>query len=61
MKMVSPDSMPSDSFPVPDSIVTVPVCEQTGQLATPSCPSVRYEVFIAGTEPKTPCAIHSRH
>ena len=60
MKMIRPDSMPSDSFPVPDSIVTAAVCEQTGQLATPSCPSVRYEVFIAGTEPKTPCSLHSR-
>ena len=60
MKTVQPDSLPSDSFAVPDSITTVAVCEQTGQLATPSCPRVRYEVFIAGTEPKTPCALHSR-
>ncbi len=61
MKTVRPDSMSSDSFPVPDSIVTAAVCEQTGQLATPSCPLVRYEVFTAGTEPTTPCALHSRH
>jgi 1A family penicillin-binding protein len=60
MKTVRPDSMPSDSFPVPDSIVTAAVCEQTGQLATPTCPLVRYEVFVAGTEPTTPCALHSR-
>ena len=60
MKTVRPDSAQSDSFPVPDSIVTAAVCEQTGQLATPSCPRVRYEVFVAGTEPMTPCALHSR-
>jgi 1A family penicillin-binding protein len=60
MKTIRPDSMPSDSFPVPDSIITAPVCEQTGQLATPVCPRVRYEVFIAGTEPMSPCALHSR-
>jgi 1A family penicillin-binding protein len=60
MKTVRPDSMPSDSFPVPDSIVTAAVCEQSGQLATPACPRVRYEVFIAGTEPTVPCALHSR-
>ena len=60
MKTVRPDSAQSDSFPVPDSIVTAAVCEQTGQLATPSCPRVRYEVFVAGTEPQTPCALHSR-
>jgi len=60
MKTVRPDSLSSDSFPVPDSIVTAAVCEQTGQLATPACPSVRYEVFIAGNEPTTPCVLHSR-
>ncbi len=60
MKTVRPDSAQSDSFPVPDSIVTTAICEQTGQLAAPSCPRVRYEVFVAGTEPTTPCALHSR-
>jgi 1A family penicillin-binding protein len=60
MKTVRPDSLPSDGFAVPDSITTVAVCEQTGQLAAPSCPRVRYEVFIAGTEPKTPCALHPK-
>jgi penicillin-binding protein 1A len=60
MKTVRPDSMPSGSFAVPDSIISMAVCEQTGQLATPACPRVRYEVFITGTEPKVPCAIHSR-
>jgi 1A family penicillin-binding protein len=60
MKTVHPDSLPSDSFPVPDSIITVAACGQTGQLATPLCPRVRYEVFIAGTEPTVPCALHSR-
>ena len=61
MKTVRPDSLPSDSFAVPDSITTAAVCEQTGQLATPICPRVRYEVFAVGTEPKVPCALHSRH
>ncbi|MBN2465242.1 PBP1A family penicillin-binding protein [candidate division WOR-3 bacterium] len=61
MKTVHPESLPSDSFPVPDSIVTAAVCEQTGQMATFSCPLVRYEVFIAGTEPTTPCSLHSRY
>jgi len=61
MKTVRPDSLSSDSFPVPDRIVTAAVCEETGQLATPFCPRVRYEVFVAGTEPQTPCALHSQH
>ncbi|MCX6841504.1 MAG: PBP1A family penicillin-binding protein [candidate division WOR-3 bacterium] len=60
MKAVRPASMSSDSFAVPDNIISLAVCEQTGQLATPACPRVRYEVFIAGTEPKVPCTVHSR-
>ena len=60
MKIVEPDSTQSDSFPVPDSITTAAICEETGLLATPYCPRVRYEVFITGTEPKTSCTLHSR-
>lgn len=59
MKAVRPDSLSSDSFPVPDNITSAAVCEQTGKLATPACPRVRHEVFILGTEPKTPCGLHS--
>jgi penicillin-binding protein 1A len=52
------DSVKLDSFPVPDSIATAPVCELSGQLARPSCPRVVYEVFIAGTEPREQCRLH---
>ncbi len=47
------------SFPVPDSIVTAPICEQTGKLATANCPRVRYEVFVKNTEPTVYCPIHA--
>jgi len=57
MKQVKPDS--SERFGVPRDIVTVPICEQSGKLATPWCPRVRYEVFIKGTEPTVPCPLHS--
>ncbi len=57
MKQVPADTV--KSFPVPDSITTAPVCEQSGKLATPHCPRVRYEVFLKGTEPTTPCPLHS--
>jgi penicillin-binding protein 1A len=60
MKAIRPDSAQADSFPVPDSIVTVPTCELSGRLATAACPRVRYEVFIAGSEPTLPCPIHGR-
>ena len=38
-------------FGRPKGIVTVEICAETGQLAEPDCPTVRPEVFIAGTEP----------
>jgi 1A family penicillin-binding protein len=60
MKQVKSDSVPQDSFARPDSIATAPICELTGLLATPACPRVVYEVFITGTEPKTPCDVHRR-
>jgi penicillin-binding protein 1B len=44
----------------PDGVVTVDVDAQTGELATPSCPRVRKEVFIAGTQPVQLCHTHSR-
>ena len=60
MKAVQPESMPADEFAVPDSILSLPVCEATGSLATPACPRVRQEVFVVGAEPRTPCVLHSR-
>ena len=46
------------SFQPPDGIVTVDIDEETGELATPSCPKVRSEVFIAGSQPLQICHIH---
>jgi penicillin-binding protein 1A len=60
MKTIKPDSLGTDSFPVPDSITTAPICETSGKLATPACPRVRYEVFITGTAPLIDCPIHRR-
>uniref|UniRef100_A0A7C4GAG4 PBP1A family penicillin-binding protein n=1 Tax=candidate division WOR-3 bacterium TaxID=2052148 RepID=A0A7C4GAG4_UNCW3 len=45
-------------FTVPEDVVTRPVCELTGLLATPACPRVRYEVFTKGTEPARSCPVH---
>ncbi len=46
------------SFEAPDGIVTAQIDAETGELATPSCPKVRNQVFIAGTQPVEPCHIH---
>lgn len=58
MKQVYQDTL--STFPVPPEIVTLPICEGSGKLATPLCPRARYEVFIRGTEPTASCPLHSR-
>lgn len=45
-------------FEAPDGIVTADIDADTGELATPSCPNVRSEVFIAGTQPVQICHLH---
>ncbi len=46
-------------FERPDGIVTVRVCSDSGMLPTRDCPHTIEEIFIAGTEPKQLCEIHS--
>jgi penicillin-binding protein 1B len=46
-------------FPAPpENIVFVDIDADTGLLATPLCPNVRSEAFIAGTEPRVRCNAH---
>jgi penicillin-binding protein 1B len=45
-------------FAVPSGVVTVQIDAETGELATPNCPKVRSEVFIAGTQPVAVCHLH---
>jgi len=46
-------------FLAPTGIVSAEIDPVSGFAATPSCPTRRAEVFIAGTEPLTPCPLHS--
>jgi penicillin-binding protein 1B len=47
-------------FPVPTAnVVFVDIDQQTGLLATPGCPKVIAEAFVAGTEPHEYCTFHS--
>jgi penicillin-binding protein 1B len=48
---------PNQPFDVPDGIVFVDIDKDTGKLATPDCPNVYREAFLAGTEPTEPCTI----
>jgi penicillin-binding protein 1B len=45
-------------FEAPEGISFVDIDQDTGQLATPACPRVFREAFIAGTEPTQPCDLH---
>jgi penicillin-binding protein 1B len=45
-------------FKAPDGIVTIDIDPLTGMPATASCPKVRSEVYIAGTQPVGFCPIH---
>ena len=49
---------PNASFEVPEDIVFVDIDHDTGKLATPNCPRVFGESFIAGTEPIEFCPLH---
>jgi penicillin-binding protein 1B len=45
-------------FRAPDGIVTIDIDPLSGMPATPQCPSVRSEVYIAGTQPVGLCPLH---
>jgi penicillin-binding protein 1B len=45
-------------FAVPEGMTTIEVDAETLQLATPSCPTTRREVFIQGSEPGEFCQRH---
>ncbi len=49
---------PNISFPAPADIAVAEIDKANGKLATPMCPAVIPEAFLAGTEPKEYCDIH---
>ncbi len=51
---------PPRGFEPPSGIVTAKVCQKTGLLATPLCPTVRTEIFIEGTAPEDTCYPHGK-
>ncbi|HWB86541.1 MAG TPA: PBP1A family penicillin-binding protein [Bryobacteraceae bacterium] len=48
-------------FTVPDGVVTIDIDPASGMPATPNCPEVRPEVYIAGTQPVGTCPLHGGH
>jgi hypothetical protein len=47
-----------EEFPVPEGIAVLDIDPETLQLATPSCPTTRREVFIQGSAPTEFCERH---
>ncbi|MRR16022.1 MAG: PBP1A family penicillin-binding protein [Deltaproteobacteria bacterium] len=47
-------------FAKPDSVVSVLIDPETGDLAAPGCPTKREEFYIAGTEPTVYCPNHAK-
>jgi penicillin-binding protein 1B len=45
-------------FQAPDGIAFADIDRDTGKLATPGCPRIFHEAFIAGTEPREVCQLH---
>ena len=46
------------AFDVPDGVTFVEIDRDTGKIATPTCPRVTNEAFLAGTEPLGICELH---
>lgn len=53
------DTLITDDFYVPEGIIWCKICPKSGLLANEYCPTPREEPFIAGTEPKQLCDIHT--
>ncbi len=51
---------PAMDFSKPDSVVSVLIDPETGDLATPDCPASREEFYVAGTEPTVYCPKHAK-
>jgi penicillin-binding protein 1B len=47
------------SFAAPDGIVFVDIDKDTGRIAAPGCPRIMREAFLAGSEPRDVCYLHS--
>ncbi len=49
------------SFEAPDGVSFIEIDRDTGKIATPACPRVTSEAFLAGTEPLGICELHRFH
>ncbi len=52
-------SRPGPAFPVPDGILSESICTESGKRATPQCPRVQSEIFLASAPPAGECDLHT--
>lgn len=45
-------------FDRPEGLVKVPICPESGELASSGCPGSIEEIFIEGTQPRNYCSLH---
>ena len=55
----SPERSSGASTSPPENVIFIDIDKETGLLATPGCPKVISEAFIAGTEPLERCPLHN--
>ena len=48
-------------FDKPEGVDTIMIDTETLEVATPSCPATREEVYVAGSEPTQLCELHGGH
>jgi membrane carboxypeptidase/penicillin-binding protein len=48
----------ASTFEAPDGVSFVEIDRDTGKIATPICPRVTTEAFLAGAEPLSQCELH---
>jgi penicillin-binding protein 1B len=46
-------------FSVPQGVASARLCSESGQLATPGCPSSYTEYFVDGSQPVVQCNLHA--
>lgn len=52
------ENLPITTFRIPDDVVTVNICNSSGQAAVPGVCSSHSEKFAVGTQPQEYCSIH---
>ncbi len=48
-------------FPMPEGVQAVMIDPESSELATPSCPTTRAEVYVTGSAPTQLCELHGGH